>query len=230
MKTALITGANKGIGFEIARQLGQKGYHVFLSARNRNKGEMATQALLAEGLKVEFIQLDVSNQQSIQQAFELLKPKVDHLDVLINNAGILLDEGRSILTIPSDVIDQTFAINAFGVLYVTRIFVPLLKNGSRVVNVSSGAGEICGGMGTWAPTYSISKTTENAITMQLAHALNDKGILVNAVCPGWVRTDMGGAGANRSVAKGAETPVWLADDPSITETGKFFRDKKVINW
>lgn len=230
MKTALITGANKGIGFEIARQIGQKGYRVLLSARNEERGSQAAMTLQDEGIEVDFIPMDVGKKESIKKAFQLVKLKTDRLDVLINNAGILLDNKQGILTMSEIDIEMTLQINALGVLYVTRAFVPLMHGRSRVINLSSGAGTICGGMGTWAPVYSISKTTENAITIQLAHALSSKGIQVNAVCPGWVKTDMGGAGANRSVQKGAETPVWLATAPKIEYSGKFFRDKVAIDW
>lgn len=230
MQYALVTGANKGIGFEIAHQLGEKGFHIFLSARNLEKGEAASDKLKRKGISVECIQMDVSDLKSIESGFEKVKSKTKQLDVLINNAGILLKDDRDLLTVSNETILQTLHTNALGVLWVTRIFSPLLKAGSRVINISSGGGAICGGISTWSPVYCISKTSENAITLQLAHALQGKGVTVNAVCPGWVRTDMGGQGASRSIEKGAETPVWLATDPKMNQTGKFFRDKSVISW
>ncbi|MEX1274756.1 MAG: SDR family NAD(P)-dependent oxidoreductase, partial [Bacteroidota bacterium] len=152
------------------------------------------------------------------------------LDILVNNAGILLDESTSILDVGPDIVHRTITINTLGAFFVTQTFLPLLVKGSRIVNVSSGAGEIGEGMSTYAPVYSISKTAMNAMTCQFALALKRKGIAVNAVCPGWVRTEMGGKMAPRSVKNGAETPVWLATDAPIGETGKFWRDKKVIAW
>ena len=229
-KKVLITGANKGIGFEIARQLGTEGHHIFLSARNEDRGTKAQQQLKKTGIKSSFIPLDVGDKESITQAFDLIKQETDHLDVLIHNAGILLDEGHSIFSVPEAFIEDTIRINALGPLFITRTFRSLLKPGSRVVLLSSGAGQICGGMKPWAPIYSSSKTLLNAITMQLAHALKEADIPVNAMCPGWVRTDMGGVGANRSVGKGAETAVWLATEASSQLTGKFWRDKEEINW
>ncbi len=230
MKNVLITGANKGIGFEIARQLGKKAFKIWLGARNAKRGQQAEQRLQDEGISATFVELDVSQQDSIQQAFQFVKPHLQKLDVLINNAGILLDQGDSLLQMPPAQVETTMKINALGPLYVTRAFLPIMAKGSRVINVSSGAGAICDGMNTWAPIYSISKTTENAITMQLAHALQSRGISVNAVCPGWVRTDMGGSGASRSVEKGAETPVWMATELAQDISGQFFKDMLERSW
>ncbi len=148
----------------------------------------------------------------------------------MNNAGVVLRSSDDILYVRPEKVIETFRINTFGALWVTQAFADLLQNGSRVINISSGAGEICGGMSSYAPVYSITKTAMNAVTCQLAHALKPKGVLVNAVCPGWVRTDMGGPSATRSVEKGAETPVWMATDPGFRDTGKFYRDKKMITW
>ncbi|MEM1219980.1 MAG: SDR family oxidoreductase [Bacteroidota bacterium] len=230
MQTALITGANKGIGLETARQLAQKGWRVILTARNEQRGKAAQRKLHAEGLEVGCLLLDVSDSDSIPAVVEQVQSSHTRIDALINNAAILLDEGKPFLSLSEEELRQTIDINTFGPLWVTRAFLPLLKAGSRVINISSGAGTVCGGMGTWAPWYSVSKASLNAVTMQLAHALDEKGILVNAICPGWVRTDMGGAGASRSIAEGADTPVWMASDPYFSSTGKFFRDRKEIEW
>jgi NAD(P)-dependent dehydrogenase (short-subunit alcohol dehydrogenase family) len=229
-KTALVTGANKGIGFEIARQLGQLGFEVFLGARNESSGKAAMYQLMEEGCKAQYLNLDVSKTEHMERAFTEVRSKVNHLDVLINNAGVLLHEGQSILEVPEEAVRETFDTNAFSMLYMTRVFLPLFRVGSRVINISSGAGAICQGMGAWAPLYSISKTTVNAITLQLSHALSAKGVVVNAVCPGWVRTDMGGGSAPRTTRQGAETPVWLATEEGLEFTGKFFRDKQEIAW
>lgn len=230
MKTALVTGASKGIGLEIARQLGERGFEVWIGARNHQAGEQAAALLRKEHITARFVLMDVGDLDSIQKVFHLIKPEIEQLDVLVNNAGVSLDETTNIVDVSADAVYQTIHINALGALFVTQVFAPLLKKGSRVINVSSGAGEIGEGMGSYAPVYSISKTAMNAVTCQFAHAFRRKDITVNSVCPGWVRTDMGGKGAPRSVRKGAETPVWLATEAPINETGKFWRDKAVIPW
>ena len=229
-RIALVTGANRGIGLEIVRQLGERGISVWLAARDSVAGEEAAESLRKAGLDVRFVQMDVEEVKGIRSAMKTVSASVDHLDVLINNAGILLDESTSVLDVAPDVVHRTITINTLGAFFVTQTFLPLLVKGSRIINVSSGAGEIGEGMSTYAPVYSISKTAMNAVTCQFALALKKKGIAVNAVCPGWVRTEMGGKMAPRSVKKGAETPVWLATEAPIGETGKFWRDKRVIAW
>ena len=230
MKYAFITGANKGIGLETARQLGHKGFHVFLGVRSAVRGELAMRQLETDGVAASLILMDVSKPDSIQQALEEVKKHTEHLDVLINNAGILHDRNHGIFDMPEELFAETIQTNALGALHTVRIFRPLLKEGSRVINISSGGGAISEGVSTWAPAYCISKTTMNAVTLQLAAALRAEGIAVNAVCPGWVRTDMGGAAASRSVDEGADTPVWLASEAEIHHTGKFFRDRREIPW
>lgn len=229
-KTALITGANKGIGFEIARQLGIKGFHIILSGRDYERVNKAAKKLEEEGVSVQPLIMDVGEVSSIQEAFSELKKAVHHIDVLINNAGILLDESTPLLQISREDFLQTFSVNALGAFFTVQTFLPILRKESRIINVSSDAGQILHGVFTWAPVYSLSKTTMNAITLQLAAALQPGGIAVNAMCPGWVKTDMGGSGASRSVAKGVETAVWLATEAAQNLTGKFFRDKKEISW
>lgn len=229
-QTALITGANKGIGLEIARQLGQQGFYIFLGSRNKTRGERAWAYLQESGVQGELLLIDVADDASIQQAFQATQKRVSSLNVLINNAGILLDEGKSILDVSPSDFTQTLQINALGAFQVVRAFLPLLQRGSRIIMISSGAGIISGGVSSFAPVYAVSKTLMNTLTQHLARDLQDKGIAINAVSPGWVRTDMGGQGANRSVEKGAETPVWLAAEAPIELTGKFLRDKKEIEW
>ncbi len=230
--TALITGANKGIGFEITRQLAKAGLHVFLTAREVNKGTSACQTLQREGLSVEFLPLDVSEAASIDRLASTLSNQVDHLDILVNNAGILLDTPNdSILSVESDLILQTIQTNTLGPLRLIQKLVPLLGKSpaARIINVSSGAGQLTD-MGGWAPAYSLSKTALNAVTGMMANALRDKRIAVNSVCPGWVKTDMGTSAAPRSVAQGADTIVWLATEAPQDLTGKFLRDRQVIPW
>jgi NAD(P)-dependent dehydrogenase (short-subunit alcohol dehydrogenase family) len=228
-KTALVTGANKGIGFEVARQLGRQGFRVFLGARNAKAGREAAEKLKSEG-DVVFLEIDVSNEKSIRAAAEELSRQNDHLDVLVNNAGILLDEDKSALTITPGIFETTLRTNTLGPWLVTQAFVALLKKSRepRIVNVSSSGGQLEGGADGWAPGYCVSKTALNGVTVQLAAALPK--FAVNSVCPGWVRTEMGGENATRSVGEGAATIVWLATDAPHDLTGKFVKDRKVIPW
>jgi NAD(P)-dependent dehydrogenase (short-subunit alcohol dehydrogenase family) len=232
---ALVTGANKGIGFEVARDLARKGFHVFLGARNEKAGQAAVQKLNKEGEKedygeIAFIKIDVSKPESIRRAAEEFSRSTDRLDVLVNNAGVLLDDDKDVLTITPEIFETTLRTNTLGALLVSQAFVPFLKksNAPRIVNVSSGGGQLADGADGWAPAYCISKTAMNGVTSQLAAALPK--FAVNSVCPGWVRTDMGGANATRSVAEGASGIVWLAADAPQKETSKFWRDRKVIPW
>jgi NAD(P)-dependent dehydrogenase (short-subunit alcohol dehydrogenase family) len=230
MKTVLVTGANKGIGHEVARQLGSKGFHVFVGARNSEKGQRASEALRNNGATATFIPLDISDPETVHNAVYLVSAEADHLDVLVNNAGVILEEDNSITKIDPETVTRTLQTNTLGPLLVTQAFLPLLSrsNKPRVINVSSGGGQLAEGMDTWAPAYCLSKTALNAVTCLFAAALPDFSI--NAVCPGWVRTDMGGANATRSVEEGADTIVWLATEAPATLTAKFLRDRKVIAW
>jgi NAD(P)-dependent dehydrogenase (short-subunit alcohol dehydrogenase family) len=228
-KTALVTGANKGIGFEVARQLARQGIRVFLGARNEKAGRAAAEKLSAEG-DVIFLKIDISDADSIRAAIEELSRHADRLDVLVNNAGILLDEDKSALTITPDIFETTLRTNTLGPWLVAQAFAPLLKKSAapRIVNVSSGGGQLDGGADGWAPGYCVSKTALNGVTVQLAAALPK--CAVNSVCPGWVRTEMGGENADRSVGEGAATIVWLAAEAPHDLTGKFVKDRKVIPW
>lgn len=230
-KTALITGANRGIGFEVARQLAQKAFHVFLTARHREAGEKAVSILQKNGAEVSFIELDASDPDSIARAAQEVATTVDHLDVLVNNAAVLEDKHLSVLEIDAELMQKTLTVNTIGPLLVVQAFYSLLAKSEfgRVINVSSGAGAL-GEMGTYSPAYGISKTALNAVTVQLANAFKHQGIAVNSVCPGWVRTDMGGRHAPRSVEQGADTIVWLATEAPKDLTGKFLRDRKIIAW
>ena len=222
-KVALITGAYRGLGFETARQLSERGWKVILTARKRDQGEEAAAKLK----NADFLELDITNKSSVEKAAKA----VPELDVLINNAAVVPDGDHDVLTLAPEVIAKTIENNALGALRVSQAVLPkLLKSkAGRIVNVSSGAGQLSD-MGTWAPAYSASKTTLNAITCLLAVALKDKGIAVNSVCPGWCRTEMGGAGAPRSAEEGAAGIVWLAADAPQDKTGLFWRDREVIPW
>jgi NAD(P)-dependent dehydrogenase (short-subunit alcohol dehydrogenase family) len=230
VKTALVTGANKGIGREVARQLAKEGFQVFIGARNRDAGRKAAEEIANQGGKGTFLQIDVNDNESVIGAAREFSKVVDHLDVLVNNAGIIVDGDDAILKISDDLVRKTLETNTLGALRVTRAFMPLLAKSKapRVINVSSGGGQLTGGADGWSPAYCISKTALNGVTSQLAAALPK--FAVNSVCPGWVRTDMGGRNATRSVEEGADTIVWLATDAPQELTGKFLRDRKEIPW
>ena len=228
-KTILITGSNKGIGFETARQLAKLGHHVILSARNELRLKQVVEKLKTEQLIVEDLLMDISDEQSINRAANEFAIRKIKLDVLINNAAVLYRNDLSVLQ-ETEILQQTLTTNSIGSLLVCKAFLPFMKNPSRIINISSGGGSMSDPVGGWSPAYCISKTMLNSITRELAYELESKKISVNAVCPGWVRTDMGGKGASRSVESGAETPVWLATEAPQELTGKFFRDKKQIPW
>jgi NAD(P)-dependent dehydrogenase (short-subunit alcohol dehydrogenase family) len=229
-KIVLVTGGNRGIGFAIAQGLLQKGCEVIITARSLDKAQESAEKLQALG-KITPIELDVTDDHSIAQAGENLRQQVNQLDILINNAGIYPDEGVNILTISRDLLESTLNANTFGAIRMVQTFLPLLEKSqdARVINVSSGYGEI-NGLSADVPSYCLSKLALNGATIMLAQALRSKEIAVNAMCPGWVRTDMGGAAASRSPEQGADTAIWLATEASRNETGKFWRDRKIISY
>src|SRR4029077_7042405 len=195
-RIALVTGANKGIGFEVVRQLAREGFRVFLGARNEKAGEAAAKRLNDEsestarsGITVTFIKIDISKPESIKRAAEEFSKQSDRLDALVNNAGILLDDDKDVLTATPEMFETTLRTNTLGALLVSQAFVPFLKKSDapRIVNVSSSGGQLTDGADGWAPAYCISKTALNGVTSQLAVALPK--FAVNSVCPGWVRTD-----------------------------------------
>jgi NAD(P)-dependent dehydrogenase (short-subunit alcohol dehydrogenase family) len=230
-RVVLITGSNRGIGFETARQLAQRGFHVVIAARDDKSGRQAAEAIRKDGGEATFLALDVSRSGSIRNAAGEFDAIADHLDVLINNAGIYPDQGRNIQTIARDALADTFQTNTFGPLEVTQAFLPWLRRSAaaRVINVSSGYGQL-EGLSAEVPSYCLSKLALNGLTIMLAEALRADRISVNSMCPGWVRTDMGGPNASRSVQEGAETAIWLADEAPHELTGKFFRDREEIAW
>ncbi|MEJ2543732.1 MAG: SDR family oxidoreductase [Calditrichaceae bacterium] len=227
-KTVLITGANKGIGFEIARQLGQLDFKVFLTARDETRGQQAEDKLREKNFDVQFIQMDVTDSDSIKSAYEKIEMQCSRIDVLINNAAIQLDK-NNILDMPIAVLQKTIETNVFGVIEIIKKFYPFMNKNGRIINISSQLGSLSR-MGSYSPAYSISKTMLNAVTRQFASTLNSYGISVNSMHPGWVRTDMGGNQAPLSVEKGAETAVWLATEAPHSLTGKFFFEKKEMEW
>jgi NAD(P)-dependent dehydrogenase (short-subunit alcohol dehydrogenase family) len=231
VRIALVTGSNKGIGFETARELASKGWRVVIGARNPEAGRTAVQKITNEGGRVDFLMLDVADSESIKRAAIEFSNLADHLDVLINNAGVYLDEGVNILTVNRQQLAATFQTNTFGPVAVTQAFLPFLRKSeaARVVNVSSGYGQL-EGLAASVPGYCLSKLALNGVSIMLSSALQADRIPVNSVCPGWVRTDMGGPNAPLSVEQGADTIVWLAAEAPQDVTGKFFQDRKSIPW
>jgi NAD(P)-dependent dehydrogenase (short-subunit alcohol dehydrogenase family) len=235
-QVALVTGSNRGIGFEIAKQLAMKKIEVILTSRDSAKGEGAVRKIAREGAKkVVAMKLDVSNQVSIDNLSDEVQKTFGRLDILVNNAAILIDKDNVVASNADlETVKATLETNLIGAWRMCKAFIPLMKkNGfGRIVNVSSGAGEFeyMATSGGYWPAYSVSKASLNALTVMLASELKGTNILVNAVCPGWVRTDMGGSNATRSVEEGAATPVWLATLPDGGPTGHNYYDKKQINW
>jgi NAD(P)-dependent dehydrogenase (short-subunit alcohol dehydrogenase family) len=228
-KIVLVTGANKGIGFEIIRQLARRGYVVILTSRDKVKGLAGQDQLRKENLSVDFVQMDITSMESIQNAFSHVKSTYGRLDVLINNAGICLKEDRSLLQSELSVIRQTVDTNALAQLTVTRIFYSIIPPGGRIIMTSSEGGSMSDPVGGWSPAYCVSKSFLNAITRHLSYELRDRRISVNAFDPGWVKTDMGGRSAPGSVEQGADTAVWLATTEDAG-TGKFYYSRKEITW
>jgi NAD(P)-dependent dehydrogenase (short-subunit alcohol dehydrogenase family) len=232
---ALVTGANRGIGLEIVRQLARRGMTAVLAARSRAKGKASAASLSAEGIEVPVIALDVTDGDSVQAAVADILARFGRIDVLVNNAGILEEgfnpEDASVFDAPIDRVMKTFATNTVGPLRLIEAFVPGMRERGygRVVNLSSGAGQLSD-MGAGYPAYRMSKAALNALTRITAAELGRGNVKINAMCPGWVRTEMGGPNATRTVDKGAETAVWLATLPADGPSGGFFRDMKPIPW
>ncbi|MBW4644351.1 MAG: SDR family oxidoreductase [Goleter apudmare HA4340-LM2] len=233
-KVAVVTGGNRGLGFAACSQLAQQGYQVILTSRNEEKGKTAAQQLQNAGLNVQFHLLDVTSDESSEKLAEFIRQQFGKLDVLVNNAGIYIDvqaNSNKIVTAKIETLQKTFETNVYGVLRVTQALLPLMQaqNYGRIVNVSSGMGQL-NSMAGGSPGYRISKTALNALTRIFASELQSTNILVNAVCPGWVKTDMGGSEAPRTPEQGVDTIVWLATLPDGSYTGGFFRDRQLIDW
>jgi NAD(P)-dependent dehydrogenase (short-subunit alcohol dehydrogenase family) len=228
---ALVTGANRGIGREVARQLAQEGYEVLLSARDGEQASAAAAELArATGGAVRALTLDVADPKSIEAAAERVRADPGRLDVLVNNAGVGSDFGVSGVAPDFDKIASALETNFYGAYRLTIALLGLLRESEhpRIVNVSSGMGGVSE-MGGWSPGYRVSKAALNAMTRILSTQLNDEGFLVNSACPGFVNTDMGGPmGAKKTVQDGAAGVVWLAMLPDEGPTGGFFRDGRPI--
>ena len=223
---ALVTGSSRGIGRQVARQLAARNDRVIVTSRHARDAEKAAREIGGTPHA-----LDMADARSIDAIARFIDSEFGRLDVLVNNAAVLLEESSSIEEVAASAVEESFRVNALGPLLLTQKLAPLLRKSGhgRVVNVSSGAGQLSS-MSDYAPAYSISKTALNAITIFFANALKGDRVLVNSVCPGWVRTDMGGANAPRSVEEGADGIVWLATLPDDGPTGGFFRDRKRIPW
>ena len=225
-KTALVTGGNKGIGFAICKGLLDLGFEVFLAARDIDKGKAAVEKLSTDNDSVMLVELDVTDDESIKNAVTSVSQITDTLDVLVNNAGIYPDDGVNILTVSRDLLTTAMNTNAFSPIAITQAFLPLLEKADnpRVINVSSGNGQL-NGLSINYPSYSLSKLALNGATILLADALKSKNIAVYAMCPGWVKTDMGGDSAPRTPEQGADTAIWLATEGKMQKSGKFFRNR-----
>lgn len=230
-RIAVVTGANKGIGFETVRHLSRAGVKVILTARDKARGEKASEALIREGMDVLFHQLDVTDGKSIKNLHEYVCREFGKLDILVNNAGVLLDRDKSGLDVDPDTVRKTMETNVYGPLVLCQTFIPQMrKNGyGRIVHVSSGMGQLSD-MGAGYLAYRLSKTALNAVTRVIAEEVRGSNILVNSMSPGWTRTDMGGPNATRSPELGADTITWLATLPDGGPTGGFFMDRKPITW
>jgi len=227
---AVVTGANRGIGLEVVRQLAQDAYTAILGSRDLERGEQAAAALRDEGLEVQARRLDVSDPAGVAQFGEQLARDFDQLDALVNNAAIHYDTWQRAASADLDVVREAFETNTLGAWRTVEACLPLLRRSAsaRIVNVSSGAGALTD-MGGGAPAYRVSKTALNALTRMLSVELRGDGILVNSVCPGWVATDMGGPGG-RPVEQGAASVMWAVRIPDDGPTGGFFRDGRRIDW
>jgi NAD(P)-dependent dehydrogenase (short-subunit alcohol dehydrogenase family) len=222
---AVVTGANRGIGYEVCRQLAGLDFDVVLGSRNSSRGEAA-----ASELGVVACQLDVADSDSVQAAADWVNERFGRCDALVNNAAIHYDTWQTATAADLNVVHEAMETNLFGAWRTALALLPLLRASEhgRIVNVSSGAGQLSS-MGAGPPAYQVSKAALNALTRTLAAELRRDGVLVNAICPGWVATDMGGPGG-RPVADGAASVLWGVTLPDDGPTGGFFRDGRALDW
>ncbi len=231
---ALITGAYRGLGLETCRQLAMAGYRIILTARRREAGEAAVRTLAQQGLEVEFQPLDVTREEQIAELAKYIADHYGRLDVLVNNAGIFPDAApgkgvNSALQAPPQTLLAGFETNTLGPFRLCQAMIPLMGGHGRIVNVSSGMGQLSE-MNGGSPAYRLSKTALNAVTRIFADELQGTDIKINSVCPGWVRTEMGGEEAPLSVTEGAQGIVWAATLPADGPSGGFFRHGQLIDW
>ncbi|HEY2629041.1 MAG TPA: SDR family oxidoreductase [Usitatibacter sp.] len=231
-KIAIVTGGNRGLGLEIAKQLMKADLFVVVGARDRAKCDAALEQLKVAGPNVDAYVLDVNDTKGVRRFVEEVEKKHGAPGVLVNNAGVYPEETNAkVIDSATSIWRETLETNLFGAVRMCREVVPLMEKlrYGRIVNVSSGLGQLST-MGEGSPAYRVSKAALNALTRTLAAEVAGSGILVNSMSPGWVRTDMGGEDAPRSVVEGADTAVWLCQLPSSGPTGQFFRDRKPIPW
>lgn len=231
-RIAVVTGGNRGIGFEICRQLAERGIHVVLTSRDSAAGERACKTLANAGLAVDFQRLEVTDPKSVRELADELATRFGGADILVNNAGISIDPGGArIADVKLEVIRATLETNLLGPIALAQALLPFMKKRKygRIVNISSGLGQLSD-MGTGTPAYRLSKTALNAVTRMVATETRGTNVLCNSACPGWVKTDMGGPYAPRTPAEGADTPVWLATLPDGGPSGGLFRDRQPIPW
>jgi NAD(P)-dependent dehydrogenase (short-subunit alcohol dehydrogenase family) len=231
-RVALVTGGNRGLGLGTCRELARQGNEVVLGSRSARSGEEAVARLAKEGLRVTMLPLDLDRRDSIEAALAAMQKLFGRIDILVNNAGILPDKGaQGVLQAPVENMRATLATNVLGPFQLTQLVMPLMeKHGyGRIVNVSSGMGQLSDMNGGY-PAYRVSKTALNALTKIFAAEGRGHNILVNSICPGWVRTDMGGPNAPRTIEEAAKGIVWAATLPDDGPTGGFFRDGKPIPW
>lgn len=233
-RVVLVTGAYRGLGLETAETLARQGDHVIVTARNEAEGLKAVDKIKNQSGSAEFIYLDVSDPASIEKMADEVLGKWQKVDVLVNNAGVFLDQGEargSALKVKPEVILDSFRTNSLGPFLIMQKLLPVMmeRNYGRIVNVSSGMGQLSD-MEKGSPSYRTSKTALNAMTRFLAEETKKFNIKINAVCPGWVRTEMGGPAATRSLSEGARGIVWAANLPDNGPTGGFFRDGEPLPW
>jgi len=232
-RVALVTGANRGMGLEACRQLAVLDYRVLLGSRNLDAGKQAA-ASLPSG-RVEAVQLDVTSTVDIAALVRHIDQNYGRLDVLINNAGIMIDgdDGHSPAILEADIerVEQSLKANTLGPIMLINAMLPLMQrvDDARIVNISSGMGQLSD-MGGNYPGYRLSKTALNAMTRIYAAELDPGKFRINAVCPGWVRTDMGGSNADLSLQQGVDTAIWLATSEDAKHSGGFFRQRELIDW
>jgi len=232
---AVVTGGNRGMGLATCRALAEKGFHVLLASRNLQSGKSAAKDLARQGLSVEAVKLEMRSQTDIENLASYLRDTHGRVDVLVNNAGIVIDgelnNPVSICEVDAEVIRKTLEVNSLAPMMLIKALLPLMQQAGsgRIINISSGMGQLSD-MGGRHPGYRISKTALNAVTAIFAAELDGSGISINAVCPGWVQTDMGGSNADRSPEQGVDCAVWLATSADANLNGGFYRDRQLIDW
>ncbi|MFC4015615.1 SDR family oxidoreductase [Nonomuraea purpurea] len=230
-RVAVVSGGNRGLGLEIVRKLAAAGLRVVLASRSAERGEVAAARLEEHRDSVTVAPLDISDAASVAEFATWLRLTFGRCDVLVNNAAVAVDDGQDAETIDMDVVRRTMETNLLGTWQLSQAVIPAMRarRHGRIVNISSGVGRLSS-MGAGIPAYRVSKCAVNALTRIMADELRDDGILVNACCPGWTRTEMGGPSATVSPEDAAVTPVWLATLPPDGPTGQFYRDGRPLDW